>query len=97
MADYPTVLLAGNWLSQEQVSAASEFARFLRKPEALASLAKAGFRAEGATPPQSDVIDFGSLPAPLSIGDDGMRATLANLGQRTGAGVRRSPSCSTSR
>ncbi len=35
MADYPTVLLSGNWLSQEQVSAASEFARFMRKPEQL--------------------------------------------------------------
>jgi hypothetical protein len=73
------VWLAGNWLSQEQVSAASEFARFLRKPDALASLASAGFRAEGASMPQSDVTDFGSLTAPLSIGDEGMRATLANL------------------
>src|SRR6478609_4423477 len=42
IADYPTVLLSGNWLSQEQVSAASEFARFMRKPEQLAELAKAG-------------------------------------------------------
>ena len=47
VADYPTVLLSGDWLSQEQVSAASEFARFMRKPEQLAELAKAGFRAEG--------------------------------------------------
>ena len=52
MADYPTVLLSGDWLSQEQVSAASEFARFMRKPEQLAELAKAGFRTEGGTPPQ---------------------------------------------
>lgn len=79
LADYPTVLLAGNWLSQEQVSAASEFARFLRKPDALASLAAAGFRAEGTSMPHSDVTDFGSLTAPLSIGDEGMRSTLANL------------------
>jgi hypothetical protein len=79
LADYPTVLLAGAWLNQEQVSAASEFARFLRKPEALASLAEAGFRAEGTTAPKSDVTDFASLSAPLSIGDNGMRATLANL------------------
>jgi hypothetical protein len=79
VADYPTVLLAGNWLSQEQVSAASEFARFLRKPEALSSLAGAGFRAEGTDPPKSDVTDFASLGAPLSVGDSGMRATLANL------------------
>jgi hypothetical protein len=79
VADYPTVLLAGNWLSQEQKSAASEFARFLRKPDALATLAQAGFRAEGTTPPQSDATDFASLAAPLSVGDSGMRATLANL------------------
>ncbi|MBJ7340596.1 substrate-binding domain-containing protein [Mycolicibacterium sp.] len=79
LADYPTVLLAGNWLSQEQVSAASEFARYLRKPEALASLSAAGFRAAGTTMPQSDVTDFAPLPATLSVGDGGMRATLANL------------------
>ncbi|TPG33734.1 substrate-binding domain-containing protein [Mycolicibacterium hodleri] len=79
LADYPTVLLAGDWLSQEQVSAASEFARFLRKPEALANLSAAGFRADGTTMPQSDVTDFASLPASLSVGDGGMRATLANL------------------
>ncbi len=59
-ADYPTVLLAGDWLEKEQVTAANEFARYLRKPEQLAELAKAGFRAEGTTPPSSDVTDFGS-------------------------------------
>ena len=79
MADFPTVLLSGDWLSQEQISAASEFARFLRKPDALTSLSAAGFRAEGATMPQSDITDFASLGAPLSVGDGGMRATLANL------------------
>ena len=47
IADYPTVLLKGTWLSQEQVTAASEFARFLRKPEQLAELAKLGFRTDG--------------------------------------------------
>ncbi|MBU9765281.1 hypothetical protein FR943_15690 [Mycobacterium sp. TNTM28] len=77
-ADYPTVLLSGDWLEKEQVTAASEFARYLRKPEQLAELAKAGFRAEGATPPSSDVTDFGDLAAPLSIGDNAMRVTLAN-------------------
>ncbi|OBB09473.1 hypothetical protein A5761_29430 [Mycolicibacterium setense] len=77
-ADYPTVLLAGDWLEKEQVTAASEFARYLRKPEQLAELAKAGFRAEGTTPPSSDVTDFGQLAAPLSIGDNSMRVTLAN-------------------
>lgn len=78
LADYPTALLAGDWLSQEQVSAASEFARFMRKPEQLAELAKAGFRTEGGTPPQSDVTDFAPLAAPLSVGDNAMRVSLAN-------------------
>jgi hypothetical protein len=78
IADFPTVLLSGNWLSQEQVSAASEFARFMRKPEQLAELAKAGFRSEGGTPPKSDVTSFPSVSTPLSVGDNAMRATLAN-------------------
>jgi len=78
VADYPTVLLAGSWLSQEQVSAASEFARFARKPDQLADLAKAGFRVEGVAPPSSDVTGFPALPDTLSVGDDAMRATLAN-------------------
>lgn len=79
VADYPTVLTSGTWLSAEQVSAASEFARFLRKPEALTSLSEAGFRSPGAHMPQSPVTDFRALSAPLSVGDDAMRATLANL------------------
>ena len=79
IADYPTVLLSGNWLSQEQVSAASEFARFMRKPEQLAELAKAGFRTEGGTPPKSDVTNFAPVGAPLSVGDAATRATLANM------------------
>jgi hypothetical protein len=78
MADYPTVLLSGNWLAQEQVSAASEFARFMHKPEQLAELAKAGFRTDGGTPPKSDVTSFDQVSAPLSVGDNAMRATLAN-------------------
>lgn len=78
LADYPTALLAGDWLSQEQVAAASEFARFMRKPEQLAELAKAGFRTEGGTPPQSDVTDFAPLGAPLSVGDSETRVSLAN-------------------
>jgi hypothetical protein len=71
-------LLAGSWLSQEQVSAASEFARYLRKAEPMADLAKAGFRTEGGTPPKNDVTDLGSLSAPISVGDNAARATLAN-------------------
>jgi hypothetical protein len=78
LADYPTVLLSGNWLSQEQVSAASEFARFMRKNEQLAELANAGFRTGTGTPPKSDVTSFAPVAAPLSVGDASTRATLAN-------------------
>lgn len=77
-ADYPTVLLKGSWLSQEQITAASEFSRFLRKPEQLGELAKLGFRTDGGQPPKSDVTNFAPVSAPLSIGDSSMRATLAN-------------------
>jgi hypothetical protein len=78
LADYPTALLSGNWLSEEQVTAASEFARFLRKPEQLNGLAKAGFRTAGGSPPKSDVTSFAPVSNPLSIGDQSMRATLAD-------------------
>jgi hypothetical protein len=77
VADYPTVLLSGSWLSEEQVTAASAFARFMHKSDQLAELAKAGFRAEGVKPPSSDVTSFAALPSTLSVGDDAMRATLA--------------------
>ena len=76
-ADFPTVLLAGDWLSQEQVTAASEFARFMRKPEQLGELAAAGFRVEGTQPPASDVIDFAPVSAPLEVGDNALRTTIA--------------------
>ncbi|WP_460353257.1 vWA domain-containing protein [Mycobacterium sp. ZZG] len=76
-ADFPTVLLAGDWLSQEQVTAASEFARFMRKPEQLTDLANAGFRVEGTAPPASDVVDFAPVSAPLQVGDDALRTTIA--------------------
>lgn len=78
VADYPTVLLAGSWLSQEQVSAASEFARFARKPDQLAELAKAGFRVEGVEPPSSEVTGFPAVADTLAAGDDATRAALAN-------------------
>ena len=78
VADYPTVLLSGAELSQEQQTAASEFARFMRKPELLAELADAGFRVEGAAPPASEVVDFPPVSAPLSVGDSAVRATLAD-------------------
>lgn len=77
VADYPTVLLTGKWLTHEQTAAASEFARFLHKPDQLAKLAKAGFRVNGDKPPSSPVTTFPALPATLSVGDDPMRATLA--------------------
>ncbi|ORA84697.1 substrate-binding and VWA domain-containing protein [Mycobacterium malmoense] len=77
VADYPTVLLSGSWLTPEQTSAASEFARFMHKPEQLAKLAKAGFRVNGVKPPSSPVARFAALPSALSVGDDAVRATLA--------------------
>jgi hypothetical protein len=77
VADYPTVLLHGPWLTPEQTSAASEFAHYMHKPDQLAKLAKAGFRVTGVKPPSSPVTSFPALPATLSIGDDAMRATLA--------------------
>ncbi|MFZ1176194.1 MAG: substrate-binding domain-containing protein [Mycobacterium sp.] len=77
VADYPTVLLSGSWLTQEQTAAASEFARFMHKPDQLAKLAKAGFRVNGVKPPSSPVTSFPALPSTLSVGDDAIRATLA--------------------
>lgn len=78
VADYPMVQLSGAWLSREQISGASEFARFTRKADQLNDLAKAGFRVEGVDPPHSDVTSFGQLPGTLSIDDDELRTTLAN-------------------
>lgn len=78
VADFPAVLLAGDWLAEDQVSAASEFERFLRKPDQLTELAKAGFRTDGATPPSSDVTAVAPLGQTLSVGDDATRVTLAN-------------------
>lgn len=77
IADYPAVLLGGDWLSQEQIGAASEFDRFMRKPDQLAQFAKAGFRAEGQPAPQSPVTDFAPVAQPLSVGDSETRATMA--------------------
>ncbi|MFZ0835700.1 MAG: substrate-binding domain-containing protein [Mycobacterium sp.] len=77
VADYPMASLSGDWLSEEQVTAASEFKKFLQKPEQQADLTKAGFRAENQPPPDSDVTGFPPLSATLSIPDDD-RVTLAN-------------------
>jgi Bacterial extracellular solute-binding protein len=77
VADYPAVLLSGSWLTREQTSAASEFEHFMRRPEQLAKLAKAGFRVNGVKPPSSAVTGFAALSSTLSVGDDATRATLA--------------------
>ena len=76
-ADYPTVLLAGPWLGDEQLSGASEFARFMREPDQLNQFAKAGFRAEGTSPRGNDVVGFPALGAGLPLGDDATRAAVA--------------------
>jgi hypothetical protein len=77
VADYPTVLLSGSWLSREQTAAASEFDHFMRKPEQLAKLAKVGFRVDGVQSPGSSVTAFPALSSTLPVGDDATRATLA--------------------
>jgi hypothetical protein len=87
VADYPTVLLSGSWVSKEQSEAASEFARFMRKPEQLAKLAEAGFRVNGVKPPSSPVTSFAALAPALSVGDDAMRATLADAMSAPSNGV----------
>ncbi|MDC8983665.1 substrate-binding domain-containing protein [Mycobacterium marinum] len=87
VADYPAVLLNGSWLSQEQTTAASAFARYVHKPEQLAKLAKAGFRVDDVKPPSSPVTNFPALPAPLSVGDEGIRATLADAVAAPSMGV----------
>jgi Bacterial extracellular solute-binding protein len=87
VADYPTVLLSGSWLSKEQTEAASEFARFMRKPEQLAKLAQAGFRVNGVKPPSSAVTSFAALPPALSVGDDAARVKLADAMNAPSNGV----------
>lgn len=72
------MLLSGDWLAQDQISAASEFARFMRKPDQLADFAKAGFRVEGQQPPASDVVSFGPIGTPVDLGDNALRATIAD-------------------
>ncbi|QUR67594.1 substrate-binding domain-containing protein [Mycobacterium spongiae] len=78
VADYPTVLLGGSWLSQEQTTAASAFSRYMHKPEQLAKLAEAGFRVNDVEPPASPVTSFPALSSTLSVGDEATRATLAD-------------------
>lgn len=87
VADYPTILLSGSWLPQEKTTAASEFARFMHKPEQLARLAKAGFRVNNIKPPSSPVTSFPALAGSLSVGDDALRATLADTMSSPSTGV----------
>lgn len=77
LADYPTALLSGPWLVDEQVAAASEFARFMRKSDRLEELVKMGFRADGATAKSNDVVGFPELGPPLPVGDDALRTAIA--------------------
>lgn len=77
VADFPAVLLGGDWLSNEQVSAASQFERFLRDPEQQQELRAAGFRTTEGTPPATDVTPFAELSEPLSV-DDQQRVDLAD-------------------
>ena len=67
----------------------------MRKPEQLAELAKAGFRAEGSTPPESDVVDFAAV-RPRRGRRQRHRATLADA-LATPAQGPAATSCSTSR
>jgi hypothetical protein len=78
VADYPMASLSGDWLSAEQVTAASEFKKFLQKSDQQAELAKAGFRAASGALPKSDVTSFSPLSNTLSVGDDTARVTLAD-------------------
>ncbi|MHA7652585.1 substrate-binding domain-containing protein [Mycobacterium sp. ML4] len=87
VADYPTVLLSGSWLKQEQTTAASAFARYMHTPEQLAKLAKAGFRVNGIKPPSSPVTRFAAVSSTLSVGDDALRATLADTMATPSTGV----------
>ena len=77
VADYPTVLLSGEWLSEEQQTAASEFARFMRKPDQLDTLLKSGFRVDGKTRDGNDSVGFAPLSAPLPDVDEAQRAIIA--------------------
>lgn len=77
LADYPTVLLDGPWLAEEQAAAASEFARFMRKQDQLADLAEAGFRADGTEAEGNEVVGFAPLAAALPVADDAVRAAIA--------------------
>lgn len=77
IADYPAVLLSGDWLHRRNRSR-RRFDRFMRKPDNWPEVPpRAGFRADGAPAPQNPVTDFAPLGQPLSVGDNETRATMA--------------------
>lgn len=77
IADYPTIVLSGPWLTREEATAASGFARYLRRPEQLVKLARAGFRVDDVPRPSSPVTDFPALSPTVLAGDAKTRALLA--------------------
>ena len=79
IADYPTVLLGGHWLSQEQVSRRQRVRPVPAQAGSARRARQAGFRADGGeTAARVTSSSFAPLSAPLSVGDTAMRATLAN-------------------
>jgi hypothetical protein len=78
VATYPMASLSGDWLTEDQVTAASEFKKYIEKPEQQAELAKDGFHAGSASLPKSDVTGFSPLSDTLSIGDDTARVAVAD-------------------
>jgi len=78
VADYPTVLLSGPWLSQEQTTAASAFAPVHAQARAAGETGRCRFPGQWRQPPSSSVTSFAALPSTLSVGDDATRATLAD-------------------
>ncbi|CAJ1503065.1 substrate-binding domain-containing protein [[Mycobacterium] burgundiense] len=87
VADFPAVLLAGDWLGEEQAAAASEFERFMRRPEQLTELSNAGFRVDGGDPPTSAVTTAAPIEQTLSVGDDSARLELAEALSSPAAGA----------
>ncbi|BBY97362.1 substrate-binding domain-containing protein [Mycolicibacterium fallax] len=80
VADFPAVQFKGDWLTGEQMSATSQFERYLAAPDRQSALANAGFRVKDQPNPDSTVVDFGaSIDNRVPVGDDAARATLANV------------------
>ena len=75
---------AGTGCPRSRPAAASEFERFLRKPDSWPNWPRPDSAPSGDTPPHSDVTSFARAAATLSVGDDGVRAALANAVSRPG-------------